>query len=462
MSAAPASVTINEGDMVKKIARYFLESPVLKGSAAAFALKFTASVLGFTMFALASRSMEPASFGSLAIIFNAMSFFSVVALCGQETLIVRSWNEYCGTARPALARGVLRFGAQVAFAVPLLMALAVAGAWFIWDHAASLGLVLAACTFLFVHSLMQFSGQFARVAAGVIIGETPREFLWRLFVVASLLVYHWMDIDFGAAGFLATLAAAIFVSITLQLWWVAPSIPEAVKRAQPAYDIATWIPRSFKMWISALLDTTGQYLEVVIIGLILGPAAAGVYFVATRITNVFAMITGGIAVYATSQISALFYSGAKAELQSMLRALAIIGAILNGTALLVIILAGKLLLWAFGGVYISAYPALIVLAIGASIGALVGPAAHVLLLTGHEGTYPRIMAAVLFVRIALIAALGPSFGLMGAVVAWSISAVILTLALIIACRRLVGLDPSLGFTLWPTPPRPVRLEERAP
>ena len=295
-----------------------------------------------------------------------------------------------------------------------------------------------------------------------IIGETPREFLWRLFVVASLLVYHWMDVDFGAAGFLATLAAAIFVAISLQLWWVAPSIPEAVKRAQPAYDIATWIPRSFKMWISALLDTTGQYLEVVIIGLILGPAAAGVYFVATRITNVFAMITGGIAVYATSQISALFYSGAKVELQSMLRALAIIGAILNGAALLVIILAGKLLLWAFGSVYVAAYPELIVLAIGASIGALVGPAAHVLLLTGHEGTYPRIMAAVLFVRIVLIAVLGPSFGLMGAVVAWSISAVIMTLALIIACRRLVGLDPSLGFTLWRTQPRAVRLKERAP
>ena len=91
------------------------------------------------------------------------------------------------------------------------------------------------------------------------------------------------------------------------------------------------------MWLSALIDTTGQYLEVVMVGLILGPAAAGVYFVATRITNVFAMITGSIGVYATSQISALFYSGAKLELQSMLRALAIIGAILNGAALLVII-----------------------------------------------------------------------------------------------------------------------------
>jgi len=448
--------------MVKKIAQYFLKSHVLKGSAAAFVLKFSASILGFTMFALASRSMEPASFGSLAIIFNAMSFFSVVALCGQETLIVRSWNEYCGSGRPALARGVLTFGARVVLGAALLLAVTVASLWLLWDRTVSLHLVLAACAFLFMHSLMQFTGQFSRVAANVIIGETPREFLWRLFMVVAVIVYHAMDIDFGATEFLLTMAAAIFIAIALQIWRVERSIPEPVKRAKPEYDIPAWIPRSFKMWISALLDTTGQYLEVVIIGLILGPAAAGFYFVAIRITNVFAMITGGISVYAMSQISALFYSSAKTELQNMLRALAIISAILNGTALVAIILAGKLLLWAFGSVYVSAYPALIVLAIGASIGALVGPAAHVLLLTGHEGTYPRIMASVLFVRVVLIAGLGPSLGLMGAAIAWSISTVILTLALIIACRRLVGLDPSLGFTLWRTPQRPVRLEEGAP
>jgi len=197
--------------MVKKIAQYFLKSHVLKGSAAAFVLKFSASILGFTMFALASRSMEPASFGSLAIIFNAMSFFSVVALCGQETLIVRSWNEYCGSGRPALARGVLTFGARVVLGAALLLAVTVASLWLLWDRTVSLHLVLAACTFLFMHSLMQFTGQFSRVAANVIIGETPREFLWRLFMVVAVIVYHAMDIDFGATEFLLTMAAAIFL-----------------------------------------------------------------------------------------------------------------------------------------------------------------------------------------------------------------------------------------------------------
>ena len=84
-----------------------MASSVIRGSAAALVIKFTASILGFVMFALASREMGLEAFGSVAVIFNAMSFLAVVALWGQETLIIRSWSEYCDSDRPGLARGAL-------------------------------------------------------------------------------------------------------------------------------------------------------------------------------------------------------------------------------------------------------------------------------------------------------------------------------------------------------------------
>jgi O-antigen/teichoic acid export membrane protein len=43
--------------------------------------------------------------------------------------------------------------------------------------------------------------------------------------------------------------------------------------------------------------------------------------------------------------------------------------------------------------------------------------------------------------------LGHMFGLIGAVVATAVSTVAIAFALILACRRLVGLDPSLSFAL---------------
>jgi O-antigen/teichoic acid export membrane protein len=438
--------------MVNKIEQPVLVTDVLKGSAASLAIKFTASILGFAMFALASRQMDPAAFGSLAIVFNAMSFLAVVALCGQETLIVRSWSEYCASNRPDLARGGLIFGALIVLGATLLTTLAVALVWSIWDRSVSIPLLVGACLFLFAQSLMHFSGQFARVAAGLIVGDAPREAMWRVIVVATLAGHYISGLGFGATEFFFVSAGAIGIAIVFQVWRVARAIPETVRRARSERDIRCWIPRSVKMWLSAILDTTGQYLEVVVIGLFLGPTAAGFYFVATRITNGFAMISGSISVYATLRISALFFADAKDDLQAMLRSLAIICATLVGAGLILIVVTGKLLLSAFGTVYVSAYPALIVLAAGASIGALAGPAAHILLLTGHEGTYPRIMACGIVLRFLLIAILGPIFGLMGAAIAWAISAAVIGLALIVASCRLVGLDPSLRSAFTRTGP----------
>jgi len=432
---------------VARIARTVLANDVLKGSASVLAIKFGSSVLGFAIFALSSRLMDPAAFGTLAIIFNAMSFLAVAALCGQETLIIRSWDEYCRTGRPELARGALEFGAQIVLAAALLTAAAIAAAWLAWDPQVSRSLVAAACAFLFAQAVVHFSGQFARVAGGLVVAEFPREFMWRLIVVVVIAVHHLMQIGFGATEFFLVSTGALLLALLFQIWRVAGTLPRAVIGMKSQREASVWIARSFKMWLSSLMDTTSQYVEVVVVGFVLGPTVAAFYFVSTRITNIFAMISGSITVYAMRQISGLFYADAKDELQNILRSLALISAIVAGVAVAVILLGGKLLLWTFGEVYVSAYPALVVLTVGASISALSGPAGYVLLLTGNEGIYPRIMAAGLLLRFALIAILGPLFGLMGVVIAWSVSAVVIALALTVACRYFVGLDPSLSSAL---------------
>jgi O-antigen/teichoic acid export membrane protein len=434
----------------KTIAHALLSNEVLKGSAAALAIKFTGSLLGFAMFALAARAMEPHAFGTLAVIFNLMSFLAVIAACGQETLIVRSWDEYGGSDRPALARGALTFGVMLTVGAGLAVAAIVAIAWPIVQPGISVALIFAACLFLLMQAFMNFSAQFSRVAAGVIVGETPREIIWRLFVVLIILAHQLLQTTFTATEFFVSAASAIALSILLQQLLVARTLPRSVTAAASEYDVAEWTPRSFRMWLSAILETSSQYLEVIAIGLFLGPTVAAFYFIATRITNVFAMISGSITAYATSQISNLFHRNAKDELQTILRSAAMISATLAAGAFAVIAFGGKLLLWIFGSVYIDAYPALLVLAAGASISALAGPASYLLLLTGNEGVYPRIVACGLLGRLALIAVLGPWLGLMGAAVAWSASTIAVAVALVVACRQRTGVDPSLlGVILRP-------------
>jgi O-antigen/teichoic acid export membrane protein len=443
MSGATINHMTQAVPIARRIARSILSNEVLRGSAAAFAIKLTGSILGFAMFALAARSMEPHAFGTLAVVFNAMSFLAVIAVCGQETLIVRSWDEYCGSDRHTLARGALAFGIKVIATTGLATALIVALAWPLVQKDVAPALILAACAFLLLQAFMNFSAQFARVAGGIIIGEAPREILWRLVVVLAIVAHLSLQKSFSAVEFFAVATGALALSILLQQLLVARALPPAVRAGQSEYEISAWIPRSFRMWLSAILDTSSQYLEVIAIGAFLGPTAAAFYFVATRITNVFAMIAGSITAYATSQISSLFHRNARDELQAILRSLALISVTLAAGAFLVIAFGGKALLWIFGGVYLSAYPALLVLAAGASVVALAGPAAYLLLLTGNEGLYPRILACGLLARLVLIALLGPWLGLMGAAIAWSVSAAAMSAALVIACRLRTGVDPSV-------------------
>jgi O-antigen/teichoic acid export membrane protein len=436
----------------RTIALSILSSDVLRGSAAALAIKFTGSILGFAMFALAAQSMLPHAFGTLAVIFNAMCFLAVIANCGQETLIVRSWDEYLGTDRSALAIGALAFSIKVVAAGGLLVAVLTAVTWPFLQVEIGGAIVLAACGFLAMQAFMNFSAQFARVAAGVVVGEIPREILWRTVVVVAIVTHLVLGTPFTAIEFFTAAAAAMALSILLQQLFVARAVRRAsiAGRREREYDIAAWVPRSLRMWVAAMLDTSSQYLEVIAIGFFLGPTAAAFYFVATRITNVFAMISGSITAYATSQISSLFHGNAKAELQAVLRSLSMISATLAVGAFVVIAFGGKLLLWVFGPVYVSAYPALLVLAAGASVVALAGPAPYLLLLTGNEGLYPRITAWGLLSRLVLIAVLGPWLGLMGAAIAWSVSAIGMALASVICCRRRIGIDPSfLGVLLRP-------------
>jgi O-antigen/teichoic acid export membrane protein len=294
---------------------------------------------------------------------------------------------------------------------------------------------------------MTFNGMFTLVAVGLRASELSREVFYRFAVVVVILAHAAMHLQFTPTDFFFSLAAALFAALIYQGWRVSRSVPEEVKRATPQFKIATWRRRSIGMWLSSLLDTSSQFLDVIVVGFVIGPTGAAFYFSATRITNVFAMIAGGITNYATGHISKLFHVDAKEELQGVLKSLAIISTLLGVGAFLTIVIFGKFVLSLYGPAYVEMYPALIVLALGTLFTALAGPAPYLLLLTGHERVYPRIMGAGVLLKLGLIAILGPWFGVMGAAIAASTSTALTAIALVAACRRTTKLDPSSATAL---------------
>src|SRR5690606_25564157 len=114
-AARDASVTGGEGPVRAVLAR----------AGGALALKVAGACAAFVMFAATARTLDAEAFGRLGIWFNAMCFLAVVALCGQETLILKVWPTGSGTCRRALVRFALRNTIAAALGL-FLMALMVA------------------------------------------------------------------------------------------------------------------------------------------------------------------------------------------------------------------------------------------------------------------------------------------------------------------------------------------------
>lgn len=411
-----------------------------RGAAASFGLKLAGSALNILMLTLIARSMDAHEFGVFALWFNALLFLAVVSCLGQDKLILRSWNEYLSGRDYGLARGALRFGAGVTAAGALAAALTVVAVGSL--QAAPAALLATASLFALLQTLYIYTSHVNRAVVGIVWADA-HEMTWRGLVglgAALALLSGWR---LGAVHVFALAAAGLALAIAAQVVTARRGTPPRVRAAPARMDIRTWRARSAKMCSAGILEAAVEFLEVILVGILLSPAAAGGYFVAARIANAFAMIGGGMHSFASRQISRQHFGEGRAALEGTLRKLGLFTALMVAAGVLVVVVAGPQVLSLFGAAFVDQYPTLLLLSLGAAIVALAGPAPTLLLTTGQEGLYSLVVAAGLACRVGAIVLSALLFGAIGAAAASAAVSIATAVALNIACRRRAGLDPAV-------------------
>src|SRR5260370_225806 len=69
-----------------------------------------------------------------------------------------------------------------------------------------------------------------------------------------------------------------------------------------------------RFWLASILEASSQYFDVVVVYWLLDRAAAGIYFAASRLANVFAMLLSALNSFAFRRLPALYFAGARAEI----------------------------------------------------------------------------------------------------------------------------------------------------
>jgi len=151
----------------------------------------------------------------------------------------------------------------------------------------------------------------------------------------------------------------------------------------------------------------------------------------------------GLNTYSMSHSASLHFSGQTQKLQDILRALVSVSTAMLAPLLALIYVFGHEILMIFGERFASVYPTLVILATACFVMSACGSASVILLTTGHEKLYSRIITAATLGRFALTATLAHFYGSLGAASAFALVNAPLFIALSVICKRAIGADTSI-------------------
>ena len=415
----------------------------LMGIVAVIILKGGAAISTFLMFSLMSNTRTAEEFGSFAIAWSAASMMMVLAAFGQEMMVIRAWNEHSAAKSPGKVKGGILIGFFTCLIGGAIGGSAL-GIFYWLTESAFLGVVVG--LFVLTLTMLAFSAHLGRAVLGVIISDGTRDILKYiptiLLLAASLVFLSGFSNAEVFLIFIITTTLGSIGLLTLVYLKLKREFREVLE-AKAEVDVKEWRSTSVNLWGASLLESSNQYMDVVLLGFLLNPAAVAVYFVATRLANVFLTAAAAIYSFGSKRIPDHFYHKHHDKLTATLKTIAGMVSLIVVAGLLCVVVLGHWALGIFGAEYVNSYDILIILCIGTASITAAGAAPVILMMTGYEKNYLKSLSISVAVRLSGFVLLVPMFGIYGAALAATFSQVLMALMLAKNAKRLTGLDGTV-------------------
>ena len=370
-----------------------------------------------------ARSLGATRYGVYSYL---LAWVNVAVLLGKlefDVAAIRFVSAYEGQHQDSLLQGFLRYAirgvAGTATSIALIAAVAV------WAYRAHLAAgmaeaIWAACALVPLSALLLFSGSALQGFRRVPQAQLPSQVLRPvLFTGGVLLAGSALGVGMSAAGAVALNAAATAVALGVSLVLLSRAIPAGVAAAAPAYDTARWMHavRGF-MLISAANLILSQQADVLVVGTLLSARDAGLYSAASQLSTLIGLGATAIIFVVLPAVSDLHARARVDELQRLVVRTVQTCAFVSVPVAVLLVVAGPLVLDAYGSAFAAGYPVLLILSIVQVAGAMMGGlAGYLLTMTGHEWQASRVIVGSALLNLALTIVLTPLLGIVGAALA---------------------------------------------
>lgn len=423
-------------------------------------IKGSSAALAYGFFLAAAFVTDPVQFGYFGIAWTVHALAYSLGIVGQHAVAMRLWPQWNGLGQRMRANGLLlrcaavSAGGLVAVAA-LFFLLALLVAQFEANGQLAL-LCLATMLLTLLDGWAEVMSGIERARGHVALALLPRDVLSRVLAILVVGALWFADIKATAVSLLLVASIGIAIPVTFQTVFVFWQVLREGFQRPSADDSREHRRVSLGLLGANFLPVLSGQIQTVVVGVLLGPTWAGLYFAADKTSQVLNLVTNGFNQVVVPKVADAFYRGDRDAVQALSNQVTLAGGVISAVLLVAIAVAGSWILSLFDPAYATGVGAvaLLLLAVGQTAASLGGGANSVLQMTGHEAALSAILACAGALGLLLLVLLAPLGGVVGAALAACLAMVASNIAMTLYSRRLLRIDPSIfGLVLASKRPR---------
>lgn len=422
-----------------------------RGAGIAFVLQVSGAGLAFVLQILLARWMGAADFGAYTYTIGWAGLLAVVSGLGLSTMVVRFIPAYTHRKDSAHLQGILRMSLLVTFVASSSLSILGTGL-VVWLHSRGASASWNALIGLWMvplFALMTLQQEITRAFRRIGLAYAPSLVLRPMFMMAGGLVYIAFGHHLESTTALSITFGSLFAAVTLQAFGFWHRLGAPVRQAKPSYELRGWLTAAFPLMLIASFVVVLMQTDIVMVGAILGPRAAGLYGAAAKTAGLVGLVLLAVNSIGAPLFSSLFAQDRREDLQRLASDIA--EWIFWPSLLISILLAilSKPVLNLFGSEFSAAHWQLTILLVGQVVSAGAGSVGWLMLLTGHQNKAAWVYGWVALIHVVLLAIAIPLLGTIGAALATTASLSLWNIWLHTLVVRKLGIRPSVFAALHP-------------
>ena len=384
-------------------------------------IRLAGIALNFLALLVLARALDPAELGLWAWAGEVVALLCVVSAAGFNMIAIRVVPD-CLVARDAAGlRRFVRAGLLAGLVGSAISGLAILAAWSVGWLLPGLNAAMAALmvAVLFAFTALRFSQEVMRGAGRLVLAQVGEQVVWPMLLMAAALGLWFLPVSGSAVAMLLAAQLLAFAALWVLLATVSERIiaditaPEAAPQAGPR----KWLAGGISLAVCAALSVFLKRGDMIVLGALGDAREVALYAPASRYAALLVLGQAAASMVSGSRMRTMWRTGNRAELQHNLDQMAAISVLFAAPLCLALWLFPGSLLGLFGAEFTAAAGVLQVLALAQLINCWTGPVACAVVACDLERAFTAMTATAAALLLALLFALVPRWGMIGAATA---------------------------------------------